>query len=48
VLQSWTEQTYSNLIHWDEAEHGGHFAVFEQPNIFAEEMRSGFRKLREE
>ena len=40
-------QTYSNLIYWNEAEHGGHFAAFEQPDIFVEEMRSAFRKLRE-
>jgi hypothetical protein len=48
VLQSWAEQTYSNLIYWNEAEHGGHFAAFEQPDIFVEEMRSAFRKLREQ
>ena len=45
--KSWAEQTYSNLIYWNEAEHGGHFAAFEQPDIFVEEMRSAFRKLRE-
>src|SRR6267143_2737523 len=46
--RSWAEQTYSNLIYWNEAEHGGHFAAFEQPDIFVEEMRSAFRKLREQ
>jgi hypothetical protein len=46
--KSWAEQTYSNLIYWNEAEHGGHFAAFEQPDIFVEEMRSAFRKLREQ
>ncbi len=45
--KSWAEQTYSNLIYWNEAEHGGHFAAFEQPDIFVEEMRSAFRQLRE-
>jgi epoxide hydrolase len=40
--KSWPEQTYSNLIYWNEAEHGGHFAAFEQPDIFVEEMRSAF------
>jgi hypothetical protein len=44
--KSWAEQTYSNLIYWNKAEHGGHFAAFEQPDIFVEEMRSAFRKLR--
>jgi len=46
--KSWAEQTYSNLIYWNEAEHSGHFAAFEQPNIFVEEMRSAFRKLRDQ
>src|SRR2546425_5177239 len=46
--KSRAEQTYSNLIYWNEAQHGGHFAAFEQPDIFVEEMRSAFRKLREQ
>lgn len=45
--KSWAEQTYSNLIYWNEAERGGHFAAFEQPDIFVEEMRSAFRTLRQ-
>jgi hypothetical protein len=44
--KSWAEQTYSNLIYWNEAKQGGHFAAFEEPAIFVEEMRSAFRKLR--
>src|SRR3989441_6930581 len=46
--KSWAEQTYSNLIYWHEAEHGGDVAAFEQPDIFVDEMRSAFRKLREQ
>jgi pimeloyl-ACP methyl ester carboxylesterase len=46
--KSWAEQTYSNLIYWNEAEQGGHFAAFEEPDIFVEEMRSAFRTLREQ
>jgi len=46
--KSWAEKTYSNLIYWNEAEDGGHFAAFEQPDIFVEEMRSAFRKLRDQ
>src|SRR6266851_139252 len=46
--KSWAEQTCSNLIYWHEAEHGGHFAAFEEPDIFVEEMRSAFRKLRDQ
>jgi len=38
----WAEQTYSNLVY------GGHFAAFEEPDILVEEMRSAFRKLREQ
>ena len=44
--KSWAEQTYSNLIYWNEAKQGGHFAAFEEPAIFVEEIRSAFRKLR--
>ena len=46
--KSWGEQTHSNLIYWNEVEYGGHFDAFEQPDIFVEEMRSAFRKLREQ
>jgi len=46
--KSWAEQTYSNIIYWHEAERGGHFAAFEEPATFVEEMRSAFRKLREQ
>lgn len=46
--KSWAEKTYSNLIYWNEAEDGGHFAAFEEPDIFVEEMRSAFRKLRKQ
>ena len=44
--KSWTEQTYSQLIYWNEVERGGHFAAFEQPQLFTREMRNGFRPLR--
>jgi len=46
ALKTWAEQTYSNLIYWNEAQHGGH--AFEQPDTLVEEMRSAFRKLREQ
>jgi epoxide hydrolase len=42
----WAEQTYSKLIYWNEVEKGGHFAAFEQPEIFARELRACFRQLR--
>ena len=44
--QSWTERAYPNLIHYNQVEKGGHFAAWEQPQIFCEEVRAGFRSLR--
>ncbi|WP_443478341.1 epoxide hydrolase family protein [Novosphingobium aerophilum] len=38
-LKVWGERIYSKLTYWNEAPHGGHFAAFEQPGIFAEELR---------
>ena len=44
--RSWAEQAYPRLIHFHEIDEGGHFAAWEQPRIFAEEMRTTFRSLR--
>ena len=44
--RSWTERAYSKLIHYNRAEKGGHFAAWEQPIIFTEELRNTFRSLR--
>jgi pimeloyl-ACP methyl ester carboxylesterase len=44
--RSWTERAYPNLIYYHQAEKGGHFAAWEQPGIFAEELRAAFRSLR--
>jgi pimeloyl-ACP methyl ester carboxylesterase len=44
--QSWTEQAYPNLIHYNELDRGGHFAAWEQPELYAFELRAGFRSLR--
>ncbi|CAF1028741.1 unnamed protein product [Didymodactylos carnosus] len=46
ALKSWAQQKYSNLIYWNELEKGGHFAAFEQPELFTEELRAAFRTLR--
>jgi pimeloyl-ACP methyl ester carboxylesterase len=43
---SWAEQAYSKLIHYNKVEKGGHFAAWEQPQLFSEEVRAGFRSLR--
>jgi pimeloyl-ACP methyl ester carboxylesterase len=44
--RSWTERAYPKLIHYNRVEKGGHFAAWEQPMIFAEELRAAFRSLR--
>lgn len=44
--QSWTERAYPNLICFNEVAEGGHFAAWEQPALFSEELRAGFRSLR--
>jgi pimeloyl-ACP methyl ester carboxylesterase len=44
--QTWTRRAYRNLIYFHEADKGGHFAAWEQPQIFSEEIRAAFRSLR--
>ncbi|MGC5309107.1 epoxide hydrolase family protein [Micromonospora zamorensis] len=44
--KSWAEQAYSNLIYYNKLDVGGHFAAWEQPKIFSEELRTAFRSLR--
>ena len=44
----WAKHAYHNLIYFNQAEKGGHFAAWEEPEIFAEELRAAFRPLREE
>jgi pimeloyl-ACP methyl ester carboxylesterase len=45
--RSWAEQAYSKLIHYNKLDKGGHFAAWEQPQLFSEEVRAGFRSLRQ-
>jgi pimeloyl-ACP methyl ester carboxylesterase len=45
--RSWTERAYPKLIYYGRAEKGGHFAAWEQPELFAAELRAAFRSLRE-
>ena len=42
----WAEKRFTNLIHWNELDKGGHFAAFEQPEIFVDELRNCFRSIR--
>jgi pimeloyl-ACP methyl ester carboxylesterase len=44
--RSWTERAYHNLIWYNRLDRGGHFAAWEQPDLFAEEVRAGLRSLR--
>ena len=46
VPRSWAEQAYPKLIHYNQLDKGGHFAAWEQPQLFSEEVRAGFRSLR--
>ena len=44
--RSWVEKGYPNLTYFNEADRGGHFAAWEEPELFATEMRAAFRSLR--
>jgi pimeloyl-ACP methyl ester carboxylesterase len=42
----WAAARYRNIVHWNELERGGHFAAFEQPEVFVQEVRACFRHMR--
>ncbi len=44
--RSWSERAYPKLMHYNKLDKGGHFAAWEQPKTFSEEVRAGFRALR--
>ena len=44
-VRAWS-QAYPNLIYFNEVDRGGHFAAWEQPQLFTEEIRAAFRSLR--
>jgi pimeloyl-ACP methyl ester carboxylesterase len=44
--RSWAEQAYPNLIYYNQVAKGGHFAAWEQPQLFSEEIRAAFRPVR--
>jgi pimeloyl-ACP methyl ester carboxylesterase len=44
--RSWTERAYPNLIYYNKVDKGGHFAAWEQPELFSREVRAAFRTLR--
>ena len=43
--RSWAEQRYANIVYWNELAKGGHFAAFEQPELFVQELRACFRLM---
>lgn len=43
--RKWAERTYTNLVHWGDMEKGGHFAAWEQPEAFVQELRVAFGKM---
>ncbi len=45
--RSWAEQAYPRLIHFNKLDKGGHFAAWEQPKLLTDELRAGFRSLRQ-
>jgi pimeloyl-ACP methyl ester carboxylesterase len=44
--RSWVEKLYSHVIYFNEADRGGHFAAWEEPQLFSEEVRAAFRSFR--
>jgi len=44
--RSWAERAYPKLIHYNKLDKGGHFAAWEQPELFVQEMRTSFRSVR--
>ncbi len=44
--RSWAERAYPNLIYFNEVDRGGHFAAWQEPQLFSEEVRAAFRSLR--
>ena len=45
--QTWAERAYPNLIYYNKPSKGGHFAAWEQPELFSQELRAAFKSLRE-
>jgi pimeloyl-ACP methyl ester carboxylesterase len=45
--RSWVERSYPNVVYFNEAERGGHFAAWEEPELFSEEIRAAFSPLRD-
>jgi hypothetical protein len=44
--RSWAEKVYPSLVYFNEAARGGHFAAWEEPELFSQELRAAFRPVR--
>jgi pimeloyl-ACP methyl ester carboxylesterase len=44
--ETWARRAYRNLVYFHEVDKGGHFAAWEEPELFSEEIRAAFRSLR--
>lgn len=45
-VRRWMEKDFTDIRHWSEQPRGGHFAAFEQPDLFVDDVRTYFRSLR--
>jgi pimeloyl-ACP methyl ester carboxylesterase len=45
--RTWTEQAYPNLVYFNEVDRGNHFAAWQEPDLYTDEVRAGFRSMRE-
>jgi pimeloyl-ACP methyl ester carboxylesterase len=45
--ETWARRAYRNLVYFNEADKGDHFAAWEQPELFAQEIRAAFRSLQQ-
>jgi hypothetical protein len=44
--RAWVEKSYPNLVYYNKAARGGHFAAWEEPQLFSEELRAAFETMR--
>jgi epoxide hydrolase len=45
LSRRWAESRYTNIVYWNELDKGGHFAAFEQPELFAAEVKAAFEAM---
>jgi pimeloyl-ACP methyl ester carboxylesterase len=46
ATRSWADKNFHKIIYWNEVNKGGHFAAWEEPQLFTEELRAAFKSLR--